>query len=164
MLTCCPCPGVPVYAQAVPLEWASTSQPADLQRFGIRRLTRGPGMHVAAVHPAGSFFSDLSSSITSPTSLSLRPLTVAPGASSATVGESLGMYTLPAATAAARAVAPQLVTLPAADGSHLLFGALLCPDPEAHGPGPYPTVVAYVTECALGPLKLRTLQCNCRRS
>eukprot|EP00668_Euglena_longa_P015101 GGOE01019150.1.p1 GENE.GGOE01019150.1~~GGOE01019150.1.p1 ORF type:complete len:747 (+),score=187.95 GGOE01019150.1:277-2241(+) len=46
---------------------------------------------------------------------------------------------------------PELVVVPAADGTRL-FGALYRPDPQEHGPGPYPTMV-----CVYGGPSVQTV-------
>ena len=56
-----------------------------------------------------------------------------------TVHQQSVMYTAPPRSKPT--AQPQVLLLPSADKSHALFAALLVPDKDVYGPGPYPTAI-----------------------
>ncbi|RLN55708.1 hypothetical protein BBJ29_006817 [Phytophthora kernoviae] len=49
---------------------------------------------------------------------------------------------LTGAEAQGKLCVPKIISVPTRDGHDTLYGAVYLPDPEIHGPGPYPTIVS----------------------
>jgi hypothetical protein len=128
---------------------------------GIECLTgAAPGTHSCVVHAkSGTFVDTLSAAAAAPVT-TLRHLSLDGG------GGAEVIRTLHDAGAADPRVAalgpsalapPTFHTFPSTDGKVTLQGAVYAPDPETHGPGPYPVVVA---TCASSFALLDSLLCS----
>jgi dipeptidyl-peptidase-4 len=106
---------------------------------GLKPLTEAPGSHGISIDRELRYYIHSHSSMSSPPTVSLHRLsdhkllrTLHPSTPESVDPRVAKLALTP----------PELVELLAADGTTKLYGAVYKPDPVAHGPGPYPTVVS----------------------
>lgn len=106
---------------------------------GLRQLTEGPGSHGMSIDRDFRYYIHTHSSMSAPPTVALHRL--ADGKLLRTLHPSTPDSVDPRVAKLALEP-PELVELLAADGKTKLYGAVYKPDPQVHGPGPYPTVVS----------------------
>jgi dipeptidyl-peptidase-4 len=105
----------------------------SLRGGALRCLTDKPGVHSVTLDVGLRRFIDVHSDLYSSPTSTLRSLLDGSLICALPCPADPRLSSLPLSP-------PELVTLPAVDGT-TLYGAVYRPDPDVHGPGPYPTMV-----------------------